>query len=143
VKRTRGLTAIACGASLAGVVLAVPRPAAVAASRGFRCDPKAFSGDVLRGPERDLSLVGTLSFTVSGGGRLTGSLVNKGNQLAVTGSVRGTALTLAFHLHNGLEIVGRGSSAARISSCSQIPKRGAFTGPRAGDTGRWGYGLGG
>jgi hypothetical protein len=102
-----------------------------------------FSADILDGADRDLSLVGTLAFTVSAAGHLSGSLRNQGRAVHVTGGVRGRAVSLVFHLHSGLRMLGQGSSATRIPSCAAVPKRGGFTGPRPGDSGLWGYGLGG
>jgi len=126
-----------------GVALMLPGPAVLAAARtpDLSCPAKPFSADVLSGPDRDLSLVGRLSIAV--GGRVTGTLRTAAGAVPVTGSVSGGSLRLVFHLRSGLRMTGVGVSKVPITDCAGLPRRGTATGPRHGDTGRWGYAIGG
>jgi hypothetical protein len=130
-----------CAAASASAGLWGVTPAGAATS--LRCGPAAFSADVLHGPDSDLSLVGKLSVTVRSGGSLTGTLTHAGRGVHVTGTVAGRSVRLVFHLHGGLQTTGTGAATAPIKTCAEFPKKGTLHGPRRGDSGRWGYALGG
>src|SRR5207245_2132138 len=105
--------------------------AAPAASQArVSCEPGRFTAEVTSGPDRDLSLAGSLSFTVSTAGRLTGTLVHYGKRLPVTGSVHRRSLRLTVHLRSGRSMTGSGRATRNITSCARIPTVGTATGPR-------------
>jgi hypothetical protein len=121
----------------------LPAQAVQAANARLFCAARRFDVDILRGPDRDLSLVGQLAFKQSAPRRLSGTLNNHGHVLRVSGSVNGRRLRLVFHLRSGLTMSGTGLSTSTITTCAQVPRTGRASGPRPGDTGRWGYGIGG
>jgi hypothetical protein len=141
--RRRGVIRVAA-VSLCGALIGIGALAAPAVgTTQLRCGPGQFTADVTRGPDRDLSFAGKLSFIVSGSGNVAGALSHYGKRLRVTGTVQGRTLTLVFHLRSGLLMTGAGHAANSIDSCAHVPKTGIATGPRGGDRGVWGYGLGG
>lgn len=129
--------------AILGVIPLLPVQGATAASPRLVCTARPFDADILRGPDRDLALVGELAFKERRPGRLSGTLNNHGRVVRVSGSVSGRRLRLVFHLHTGLNMSGTGLSTGAITTCAQVPRSGRARGPRAGDTGRWGYGIGG
>ena len=127
-----------------GLALTVGSSAAPAASQGaLHCGPAQFSADIRKGPDRDLSLAGSLSINVASSGRVHGTLVHYGKQLSVTGKAHGRSLELVFHLRSGRSMVGVGAASKPIATCHDVPTKGVATGPRRGDNGVWGYALGG
>jgi hypothetical protein len=139
--KRRALSVSICAAACASAGLVATAP--VQAATPLHCGPAAFSGNVLRGPDSDLSIVGKLSVTVRADGSLTGALRNAGRTVRVTGTVMGRSVRLVFHLHGGLETSGSGVASKPIKTCAAFPRRGTLHGPRSGDSGRWGYALGG
>src|SRR4051794_40331749 len=88
------------------------------------CGPAHFAADIRHGPDRDLSLAGSLSLTLKSNGRISGTLVHYGKRLAVTGAVHRGSLELAFHLRNGRRMTGVGTAARAIRSCADVPTKG-------------------
>jgi hypothetical protein len=126
--------------------LAVPATGSGAAStngQALHCGPAHFSADIRQGPDQDLSLAGSLSITLAGSGRVDGKLAHYGKQLNVTGKWHKRSLKLVVHLRSGRSMTGIGTASRTIGSCADIPNAGTATGPRSGDTGVWGYALGG
>ena len=135
-------------ASVAGLaaLLAVPLAAPAAprsAHAAAQCGPGNFTADIRSGPDRDLSVTGKLSITLASSGRITGALVHYGKRLPVTGKAKGRTFRLAVHLRSGRTMRGIGTGSGTISTCADIPRAGTATGPRRGDSGVWGYALGG
>jgi hypothetical protein len=127
-----------------GLALTVGSSAAPAASHGaFHCGPAQFTADIRKGPDRDLSLAGSLSIDVASSGRVQGTLVHYGKQLSVTGKAHGRSFKLVFHLRSGRSMAGVGVATRTIATCHDVPTTGVATGPRRGDKGVWGYALGG
>jgi hypothetical protein len=142
----RPKASIAIAAPVLAIAALMAAPAAVVAAPATptpSCPAKPFSADILRGPDQDLSLIGRLAFKTTAAGRLTGTLKTRGSIVPVSGSVTGRSLQLVFQLPSGLRMSGAARASAPITSCVDVPKRGSATGPRAGDTGRWGYAIGG
>jgi hypothetical protein len=119
------------------------RSASDAAAPAFRCAAAPFEADITTGPDQDLSLSGSLSFVVDRAGRVSGQLVHYGQRDAVSGRVSGRALQLVFQLRSGRSMRGTATAVGAIRTCHGIPRKGAAAGPRAGDRGVWGYGIGG
>ena len=111
--------------------------------QALHCGPGRFTADIRKGPDQDLSLAGNLSITLAASGRVEGALVHYGKQLNVTGKWHKRSLKLVVHLRSGRSMTGVGTASRTIGSCADIPRAGTATGPRSGDSGVWGYALGG
>lgn len=102
-----------------------------------------FEATVYQGPSAGLSLVGPLSLQVDATGNLTGALTaNDGALVEVTGQAIGRSINLVFNLGEDKRIFGVGSLENDIRDCKGL-SGGPFTGPEPGDSGDWGYGIGG
>jgi hypothetical protein len=140
VKRLISCAVVAVG----GLAISVGSSGAAAGSQGAaHCGPAQFTADIRNGPDRDLSLAGNLSLTLASSGRVDGKLVHYGEQLNVTGKWHKRSLKLVVHLRSGRSMTGVGTASRTIGSCADIPREGTATGPRGGDSGVWGYALGG
>jgi len=123
--------------------LALPlwsRGPAEAASAYTVC-PYEFTAVVRQGPDTRLTLAGRLGLVQMGPHEVFGILQRRGadgkHPVRVAGSVRGTEITLAFHLPTGQTLTGRGRWDGGVRRCGRRPLRGAFTGPRRLDRGDW------
>jgi hypothetical protein len=130
--RTRTIILCALLASLAGA------SASLAAQSAPRRCSATFTGEVHRGPDAGVSLVGKLRVKIAPTGPLRGSLTHHENRVPVTGSLHRRALTLSFHLPGGLRITGVGVARRSVTTCSSLPTGGALRGPRHHDRGTWG-----
>jgi hypothetical protein len=102
-----------------------------------------FEATIYQGPSAGLSLVGPLSLQVDATGNLTGGLTtNDGALIEVTGQAIGRSINLVFNLGEDKRIFGVGSLENDIRDCEGL-SGGPFTGPEPGDSGDWGYGIGG
>ena len=102
-----------------------------------------FDATVYQGPSAGLSLLGPLSLQVDATGNLTGSLtVSDGTLVEVTGQAIGRSINLVFNLGQDKRIFGVGSLENDIRGCKGVAG-GPFTGPKPGDSGDWGYAIGG
>lgn len=102
-----------------------------------------FEATIYQGPSAGLSLVGPLSLQVDATGNLTGKLAaNNGALIEVTGQAIGRSINLVFNLGEDKRIFGVGSLENDIRDCKGL-SGGPFTGPEPGDSGDWGYGIGG
>ncbi|MCL4302995.1 MAG: hypothetical protein KJ077_45330 [Anaerolineae bacterium] len=102
-----------------------------------------FEATVYQGPSAGLSLIGPLALEVDATGNLTGALTtNNGTFVQVTGQAVGRSINLVFNLGEDKRIFGVGSLENDIRDCTGL-SGGPFTGPEPGDSGDWGYGIGG
>lgn len=102
-----------------------------------------FEATVYQGPSAGLSLIGPLSLQVDATGNLTGSLAaSDGALIEVTGQAIGRSINLVFNLGEDKRIFGVGSLENDIRGCKGLAG-GPFTGPKPGDSGDWGYAIGG
>lgn len=103
----------------------------------------AFEANVHHGPDAGLSLVGNLTLQVEPSGALSGVLTQQdSSQVQVSGQAQGQAINLVFDLGNKQHIFGVGSLQYDVRECKGAIG-GPFTGPQPGDSGDWGYALGG
>ena len=142
-RRTRRGIAVAAAAGLAAAMAGTGQVASAAGGAATQCGPAHFTADIRKGPDRDLSLAGSLSLKLGSSGRVTGTLVHYGERVPVTGKGHGRSFGLALHLRSGRTMKGVGTASKPIRTCAGIPKAGTATGPRSGDHGVWGYALGG
>lgn len=99
-----------------------------------------FEATVYGGPDRGLTLRGTLRLRVprSGGGAV-GTLTRKnGSVVPVSGQIQGHAVNLFFQVGGGRHIFGVGT-AGYDSSQKRWAVGGPLVGPRRGDSGDWDY----
>jgi hypothetical protein len=102
-----------------------------------------FEATVYQGPSAGLSLAGPLALQVDATGNLTGALTtNDGTSIQLSGQAVGRSINLFLDLGNGKHIFGVGSLENNIQECKGAIG-GPFTGPEPGDSGDWGYGIGG
>lgn len=102
-----------------------------------------FEATVHQGPNVGLSLAGPLALEVDSTGNLTGVLTtNGGTYIQATGQAVGHSINLVFDLGDDKHIFGVGSLENNIQECKGAIG-GPFTGPEPGDSGDWGYGIGG
>ena len=102
-----------------------------------------FEATVYQGPNTGLSLIGPLTLQVDATGNLTGSLTaNDGALIEITGQAIGRSINLVFNLAEDKRIFGVGSLENDIHGCKGVGG-GPFTGPMPGDSGDWGYAIGG
>ncbi len=103
----------------------------------------AFEATVQQGPDTGLALIGDLTLTTDATGAVTGTLVQAdGTEVNATGQVNGRAIHLVFALGNDQYVFGVGSLQYPFQECRGAIG-GPFTGPQPGDSGDWGYALGG
>ena len=102
-----------------------------------------FDASVRTGPDAGWTLKGNLVLTVDPTGSATGVLTQAdGSDVKAVGQVNGRAINLAFDLGQDMYIFGAGTLTNTLSECTgQVG--GPFAGPKAGDLGDWGYGIGG
>lgn len=128
-------TILATAAALAALFPAVqPASAQVQPKtcRGY------FVGNITRGPDAGLALVGTLRVSIASDGKISGKL-GKSRVATVTGALRGGSLSLAFKTRRSrLVITGKGR-AQDVLKCKEQKLVGSLKGPRRGDAGHWGY----
>jgi hypothetical protein len=115
---------------------------AFSASSSSACAVK-FEATVHRGPDAGLSFIGALALRVSSSGSATGTLTpQSGAPVTAVGQVQGRAISFVLDLPKGQHLFGVGVAQNLISACRGAIG-GALTGPRPGDSGDWGYALGG
>lgn len=128
---------IACAAPTASEA-ATLHCGSITTPRNVQVTHSLFTASVLTGPDSALSLRGRLGYAVNGSGLISGELIpSTRRSVAVTGSVTGRDFHLRMRLASGV-ISGVGRASHTIRSCKDIPSVGTLTGPRPGDTGRWG-----
>lgn len=131
---------LALAAFLAGVT--VFASGAASAPRSSAC-PIKFEATVHRGPDAGLSVAGTLTLHVSSSGSVSGALTRKiAAPIPAVGQAQGRAVSFVLDLPGRQHLFGVGVAQNPIASCTGVIG-GALTGPRPGDSGDWGYGLGG
>jgi hypothetical protein len=120
-----------------------------------------FEAVVDQGPDKGLSVVGTLTIDVDANGSMSGTLQpTSGANIAVIGQVTGRAINLAMDLGGGKSMFGTGTLFNPISQCSGTAG-GPLVGPEIVATGEerslhpatqgivernhgvWGYAIGG
>jgi hypothetical protein len=102
-----------------------------------------FEATVHSGKNAGLSLTGKLSLHIQPSGNFIGTLATDDSAtVLVTGYAVRQAFNLVFDLGDGRYLFGVGSSQYDISECKGVAG-GPFTGPEPGDSGDWGYGIGG
>lgn len=102
-----------------------------------------FEATVHSGKNAGLSLNGNLSLHIQPSGNFIGTLATDDNAaVQVTGYAVSQAFNLVFDLGDGRYLFGVGSSQYDIRDCKGVAG-GPFTGPEPGDSGDWGYALGG
>jgi hypothetical protein len=129
--------------NLIGIVLGLTAcgPAS-AVTEAVKCSGD-FEATVYQGPSAGLSLIGPLSLQVDATGNLTGALTaSDGTLVEVTGQAIGRSINLVFNLGQDKRIFGVGSLENDIRGCKGVAG-GPFTGPKPGDSGDWGYAIGG
>jgi len=131
---------VALAALVAGVTIFAT--GAASAKRSSTC-PVKFEATVHRGPDAGLSFAGTLTLRTSSSGSVNGTLTRKsGAAVPAVGQVQGRALSFVLDLPGGQHVYGVGVAQNPIDTCKGVIG-GALTGPRPGDSGDWGYALGG
>jgi hypothetical protein len=121
---------------------------AQAQTSGISCS-LPFEATVYAGPSTGTSLNGTFSFSFDPDGGITGTLAQEGQpDILVIGQAQGRSINLAFDLSTaenpGMFIFGVGTAIDPVDSelCGTI-SGGPFVGPMPGDSGDWGYAIGG
>src|SRR5205823_2147821 len=117
--------AAAAGGPCADVLSALPQPL-----------HGQFTGNVTEGPDRGLSLSGTLTMYVAESGATAGTLaVKNGPTLIVSGTIAGYEIKLALATPDGSAIEGHGPLP---QNCTGPIINGTLTGPQEKDRGDWG-----
>jgi hypothetical protein len=101
-----------------------------------------FEAGIYSGPDKGLMLNGKLELSMDTGkvkGTFTGS---DGKSVTVTGQAEGQAVNLAFQLGEKRYLFGVGTSVEDFSQCGGAAG-GPLVGPQPGDSGDWGYAIGG
>jgi hypothetical protein len=102
-----------------------------------------FEATVHSGQNAGLSLTGNLSLHIQPTGNFFGTLTPVDSpSIQVTGYAVSQAFNLVFDLGDGRHLFGVGSSQYDIRDCKGVAG-GPFTGPEPGDSGDWGYAIGG
>lgn len=102
-----------------------------------------FEATVHSGKNAGLSLAGKLTLHIQPSGNFIGTLATDDSAgVQVTGYAVSQALNLVFDLGDGRYLFGVGSSQYAMNECKGVAG-GPFTGPEPGDSGDWGYGIGG
>lgn len=102
-----------------------------------------FEATVHQGKNAGLSLAGKLSLHIQPAGNLIGTLAtDDSTSVAITGYAVSQSINLVFDLGDGRQIFGVGSLQNDIRECKGLAG-GPFTGPEPGDSGDWGYAIGG
>jgi hypothetical protein len=102
-----------------------------------------FEATVYSGPSAGLSLQGPLSINLDAAGNLTGQLTTAdGQAVRVAGQAMGRMISLVVFVGENQYIFGTGASENPLHQCSGV-LGGGFTGPQPGDSGDWGFALGG
>jgi hypothetical protein len=102
-----------------------------------------FEATVHQGKNAGLSLAGKLSLRINPAGSLVGALAtDDSTSVAITGYAISQSINLVFDLGGGRQIFGVGSLQNDIRECKGLAG-GPFTGPEPGDSGDWGYAIGG
>ncbi len=102
-----------------------------------------FEATVHAGKNAGLSMNGTLSLQIQPSGNFIGVLATEDNpNIQVTGYAVSHAINLVFDLGDGRHLFGVGSLQNDIRECKGVAG-GPFTGPEPGDSGDWGYAIGG
>jgi hypothetical protein len=134
-----------CGVALLVCGLLVSLPTAgshVLAANPYQktIDISYFSAKVLQGPDKGLSLAGTMHLTVDPSGSFTGTFVRaNGPSLSVLGQISGHAFNVAILLGNQKAIFGSGTLVGGLSGGAA---GGLFTGPADTDLGHWAVCIG-
>jgi hypothetical protein len=101
-----------------------------------------FEAGIYSGPDKGMMLNGKLELNVSAG-KATGTLTSAdGQQTPVSGQIGGQAINLVFKLGEKRYLFGVGTSVSDFSECGGAAG-GPLVGPAPGDSGDWGYGIGG
>jgi hypothetical protein len=102
-----------------------------------------FEGTVYRGPSEGFTLMGDLELQIESSGSVSGVLANReGSEVNVVGQANGRAINLVFNLANGQRVFAVGSLEKDIRDCQGVAG-GPLVGPQPGDSGDWGYAIGG
>lgn len=142
---SRGLVLLVVLACLTGgTALAYPRsPASSQAAPTKTLVIANFEATVYQGPDKGLSLRGTLTLHRARTGAVTGQFTPARRPvLAVSGQLTGYALNLVFSLGHGQEIFGVGT-IGRDPGTKQGVAGGPLVGPQQGDSGAWAAAQGG
>jgi hypothetical protein len=127
--------------ALVAILLAGCAPASSSA-QGTPCTMN-FEATVRQGPDAGTAYTGTLKLTSGANGSLSGVLTQQnGGQVQVAGQANGRAINLIVDLGGGKHLFGVGTLENDFSQCKGAVG-GPLVGPQSGDTGDWGYGLGG
>jgi hypothetical protein len=103
-----------------------------------------FEATVYRGPTNGLSVKGDLTLRIDPSGSASGTVKQRGGPVVgAAGQVDGRAISLTIDMAGGRTLYGTG--AARDGDVSECKGQmgGSLTGPKPGDSGDWGYALGG
>jgi len=103
-----------------------------------------FEATVYRGPSKGVSVKGELALRIEPSGHAAGTIKQKdGSTSKTAGQVDGRAISLAIDAGGGRTLYGTGAARdADVSDCKgEIG--GTLAGPRPGDSGDWGYAIGG
>ena len=132
------------GTMAAVIVLAVGMAAQTRAQGNTSCTVKNFEATIQQGPDKGWSMTGDLALTIAADGGLTGTLkqTNGSADIMAVGQVNGRAINLAFDLGTGKTVFGVGTLWKPISECDGAIG-GPLVGPQPGDSGDWGYAIGG
>ncbi|MBI1880916.1 MAG: hypothetical protein HYR94_22280 [Chloroflexi bacterium] len=128
---------------IASVILVISLSACSSAATSEVACSGDFEAAVHSGKNAGLSLAGKLSLHIQPSGNFIGTLATDDSaSVQVTGYAVSQALNLVFDLGDGRYLFGVGSSQYDIGECKGVAG-GPFTGPEPGDSGDWGYTIGG
>ena len=139
MKNAKRLTILFVLISLLAVILAAQ---SANAQGSYECTGD-FEATVHQGVDAGWSLVGELTLSVDDSGAAEGVLtLQDGQTVVAAGQVNGRAINLVFTVSENTYIFGVGTSLNDFSTCDSIVG-GPLVGPNPGDSGDWGYALGG
>ena len=102
-----------------------------------------FEATVHRGPNKGLAVEGELTLRVEPSGSASGTVKQRdGSVVKADGQVDGRAISLAMDAGEGRTLYGTGASREVVSDCAG-EMGGTLAGPEPGDSGDWGYAIGG
>ena len=102
-----------------------------------------FTATVRLGPDRGWFLAGDLRLEVNRDGTASGRLTRMGKATVnVSGTIKAQAVHLAFEVDGAKYVFGTGVLDRPVDA-SPKAMGGTLAGPREGDIGDWGYGIGG
>ena len=111
-------------------------------ARATTCEGE-FEATVHDGPNKGTAVQGNLKLKIDESGSASGVVEQSGGPaVRAAGQVDGRAISLAMDLGGGRTLYGTGAALGEISDCKG-EMGGSLSGPERGDSGDWGYALGG